>query len=222
MHRRFWFVAGWAATTGCIVASRGTDETTFPDARDGQVEVSWRVGTSSCEEAGIVTVEIQVGLEAASFPCTDQAGTLSVPAGVYGLQLIGYDAEQLPRYGADAEDVSVFDGQLTTVPTLVLSSLPATVSATWYFDNGRLCGYNGVSTVDLSLFDLDDTLKGEVEAPCEDGAAYLGEVEAGDYILLAYGRNDQGTATHRGEVATTLTRGDAAVLDLELLPEAQP
>lgn len=217
---RVWLVGALAAATGCVVVGPlpGTTETGV-DSVDGQVRVTWRIGTSTCEAAGITEVEIQIGTRSERFACPDLAGTVTVPAGVYGLDAVGYDAEGLPRYGASADDVAVYEGQATTIPTLVLSSLPANVSATWYFDNGRLCGVNGVETVDLSLFDLADNLKAELQAPCDDGAAFVGQVEAGDYVLVLYGLDLEGTATWRGQVPASVTRGESVVLDVELAPE---
>lgn len=216
---RAWFVAATAtAATGCVVvgALPGTTDTGVPVV-EGKVEVTWRVGTSTCEEAGITEVGIEIGSRTERFPCTDLAGAMTVPAGVFGLDAVGYDAEGLPRYGASSE-VVVEQGRVTPV-AVFLSSLPANISSTWYFDNGRLCGANGVETVDLSLYDLADNREVQLQAPCDDGAAYVGEVEAGDYILVLYGLDESGTPSWRGEVAATVTRGESAVLDVELLPE---
>jgi hypothetical protein len=219
---RFWLVAACAmAANACIVVDGGGigDGTTDPTIPDGRVEVTWQIGPSSCGEAGIAEVEITIASQSERFPCADEGGALSVPAGAYGLNAIGYDIEGQPRYGGSVEGVRVYSGEVTTAETVILSALPATISGTWFFDNGRLCSANGVNTIELTLFDLSDTLKAQVEAPCDDGASLVGEVDAGDYVLVAFGRTTEGVVNYRGEAATTVARGDSVVLDVELFPE---
>lgn len=210
-----------AASAGCIVVDSPFTETsmpTTPEPSAGRVELSWQVGASSCEAAGVSEVEIHLGDTSESFPCADLEGVITVAPGIYDVEALGYDADGVARYGGRAAGVAVRDGDVTPGPTILLSSLPAVISTAWYFDNGRLCSWNGVSILDITLFDLGDNVEAHVQAPCDDGGALVGQVEAGDYVLVLLGLDDAGAASWRGEAPASVTRGESAVVEVPLAP----
>jgi len=207
-----------ASVTGCVMykdhgSTHGSDE------QDGQVQVDWLVGSAGCDASEITTIEVTVGTDTEDFACGDGTATLTAPVGTYDVQLQGLDADGIARYGGDGGSVTVYSDQTSTVPTVVLSSLPATLTTIWYFQNAHLCGANGVSDVEINLFDADDTLKGTITSACDDGTATLTDLEAGAYALLALGRDATGQEIYSGTSQITLLRGDDAQIEVQLIAE---
>lgn len=200
----------WVA--GCVIHEPATIAT-----EDGAVEVAWEVGASGCEAAGVATVEVSIGDAIGTFPCSDGGATLEVPPGDHFVLLDGIDAQGQVRYGGEGE-ITVGPGEVVAVPTIVLSALPADLTVTWYFDNGRLCGQNGVELVDVRVFQ-DDYVVGEAEAHCDDGEATVEALVAGRYDVSVLARDGQGVATHGATEVVDLGKGDHVVVEIELLAE---
>ncbi|MEQ1567086.1 MAG: hypothetical protein ABMA64_15715 [Myxococcota bacterium] len=206
-----------AMATGCVVY-KGSDDTGVFQT-DGEIQLTWQVGSTGCEGSEVDTVQVDLGGFVDSFACADGGATMSAPAGTYTLSLAGLDAGGVARYGGDGGTVTVVGGQTYAAPTVVLSALPATISATWRFDNGALCSSNGVQDVDANLFDADDTLQASMTVPCDSAMLTLEDVEAGDYVLLLLGRDVGGTVVYSGEGQVGVERGDMVTVDVVLAPE---
>jgi hypothetical protein len=68
-----------------------------------------------------------------------------------------------------------------------------TVKASWGFDNGKMCGPNGVVTVDISVGDQEPV-------DCNTGELLIPDLEWGnDYQLTIEGLDAEGTATWSGD-----------------------
>lgn len=227
---RSWMLAvACAWMGGCIVYKDSNDSdwhsgstwssSTTPAPREGQVEVSWQVGAQGCEAAGVETIEVDLDGYTTAFACADEAATVSVRQGRYRLILRGLDADGVARYEGDGGQVRVHNNQVTAAPTVVLSALPVTIEASWFFDNGRLCSQNGVSEIEANLFDSEDVLKGTQSVPCDVGVLAFEEVEADAYALLLLGRDGGGAVRYSGEGQIDAERGDRLDLEIVLLPE---
>jgi len=205
------------SVTGCVMyKDHGTHGA--PGA-DGQVQVDWLVGSAGCEASEVTTVAVTIGPDTEEFPCDDGGATLTVPAGTYDVQLQGLDVDNIARYGGDGGVVVVDGDQTTTVPTVVLSSLPASIRVDWYFENAHLCSANGVSDVEVTLFDANDVVQGTSTAPCDDSTVTLTDIEAGGYAVLALGRDADGQEVYSGESQINLLRGDDAKIEITLAAE---
>lgn len=206
-------VVGLAA--GCVVVKDKNNEGEPPGP--GTVDISWQLGPSGCEVAGVTDVQVDIGGVGGTFACADESASLTVPAGSYELTLTGLDGQAFARYEGVAHNVVVSADRVTTVPTVVLSALPASVSLTWYFENGKLCAANQVDTVEAVLYDQDfavDTL----DAPCDDGALLIEDVQPGDYVLSVLGRDVGGVVNYGGETPVTLGKGDTLDVEVALSP----
>ena len=182
---------------------------------DGVVDVSWRVGASGCDVSGVTDVVVEIGSSSKIFACTDGVGSLSVPEGSWSVQAVGLDEDGAERYFGSADKVRVVADEITTVPTLVLGALPAHVTVTWYFENGRLCGGNGVDEVDITVFD-DDYIVDNLTTTCDDGIEALEAVTAGSYTVSVLGRDASGTARFGGEADVDLGKGESASVEVML------
>lgn len=219
-----------ALATGCVVVGDGgtwspdsgswTDSGWQPPASvDGELEVDWRVGGLGCEAAGITTVEVDLGGRVTAFPCADEAGVVQAPAGRYPLTLRGLDADGVARYDGHGGKVRLRATERTTAPSVVLYPIPARLDATWYFDNGRLCSANRITTVEASLLDRNDVLQATVTDACDVGRVSMAGVEPGDYVLLLLAREDSGEVTFSAGLELDVLAGDRLSLDVPLTAE---
>ena len=198
------------AMTGCVVKG---DETPEP-LPDGTIIVAWEVGASGCEVAEVDTVQVTIDEETSSFPCLDGTATFEVPAGAYDIHLDGLDLQGATRYGGDTT-VTVGADQTVNAPTAVLSALPADLTVTWFFENGRLCSANGIEEVELTVFE-DDFVVDSIIAPCDDGTASLEDLVAGTYDVNLLARDSGGVAQFSGTETVDLQKGELAVMEIQL------
>jgi hypothetical protein len=214
---RSWLaIAAVGLATGCVIRDDGDKdlETT------GTVDVSWRVGPSGCEAAGITEIELSVGGVGGTYDCEDEGASVSVPAGTHDLLLVGLDGGGDARFGGEELGVVVDGGQTTTVPTVILGALPASLTVNWSFANGLLCTPNGVETVQAFLFE-DGTQETELTAPCGDGSMTLEGFEAGTYSLSVFGSDEDGTIGFSALAEVTVERGDTASVTVSLAADEE-
>lgn len=205
-----WITAVALLSTGCIIQKTGTD-----NLGPGTVDFTWQVGASGCELSGVTDVEVAIDGSSAVYACTDGAGTLSASDGTHELVAIGYDENGVPRYQGIEPAVRVYAGGSVSTPTIRLEALPARLSINWYFENGRLCGSNDVTDVDVVLF-KDDIIEFDFVTPCDDGTEDVEGIPAGPYTVSVLGRDGSGTAMFGGEQDIELFKGDLGIVDIEL------
>lgn len=197
------------------------------DLPPGQIAVSWLVGTSGCAASNIDTVAIFLADGSAAttvhtFDCEDgevgRGGGVvisSVRPGTYDLVLRGRDNDGFDRFGATYGNVVVRSEGTASVSTVRLSALRATIQVSWYFDNGRLCDYNDVETVEATLFE-DEYIELTQSAPCDAGLMEIEEIEAGSYVVDLVGRDDAGRLLYNGQDSVVVDKGDYAEADIRL------
>lgn len=203
---------------GCVVTQQGDDDPILP----GTLELTWQVGPGGCEQAGVTGIEVDVAGVVGSFRCEANGGTLSVPPGTHDVHLLGLDAGGVARYEGVSYNVVVRQNQVTQAPTVLLSALPAEISVTWFFDNGRFCSHElnkGVTEIEALLYDADDFVDASVFGDCETGELLIEDVRPGDYTLTLVGRNDAGAITHRGDSPLVVEKGDRLEVDVELITQ---
>lgn len=201
----------WTLLTGCVITSR----TTPPDVEPGSLVLTWSVGSGGCAEAGVTEIQIQMGNARETLACEEGGATITGDPGRYDVVATGFDADGVARYEGTTT-VSVPEGGEATAH-VTLAALPASLEVTWYFENGRLCAANGVSEVHLVLFDEDDYVVAETTQPCDDGLATLDALSSGTYALHADALDDGGALRFDGDVDVVLDKGDAAVVEVELV-----
>ncbi len=211
---RVVMVAAVLAASGCVVQSQGGEGGTGVGAPGG-IDVSWAVGASGCVAAGVETVRISGDGVMTEVPCGDGAVSIDADPGIVDLVFDGLDVDGRPRYQAQADDVRVNSGEVTTLPTVVLAALPANITVIWYFENGRLCGANGIDDLDVTLYD-DDNIVETLTTPCDDGIEEVPSVQSGTYTLAVFGRDDQGVIKFGAEQDLVLDKGDSSTVEVML------
>lgn len=211
---RSWLaIAVVGLATGCVIR----DDSEDPPASTGTVDISWRMGPSGCEVSGITEVEVNIGGVGGTFDCADEAASINVPAGTYDLVLTGLDGAGDPRFGGEALDVTVNGGSTTTVPTVVLGALPATLRVFWSFENGQLCASNDVEDVEAYLFDDSSVIQSQLATSCDEAELTLEDIDAGTYTLSLSGSDESGTENFSGSVEVILERGDTSEVTVQLI-----
>ena len=197
------------------------------DLPPGQIAVSWLVGTSGCAASNIDTVAIFLADGSAAttvhtFDCEDgevgRGGGVtisSVQPGTYDLVLRGRDTNGFDRFGASYSNVVVRSEGTASVSTVRLSALLATIRVSWYFDNGRLCDYNDVETIEATLFQ-GEYVEQTQSAPCDSGEMEIDDIEAGSYIVDLVGRDGTGRLVYNGQDSVVVDKGDYAEADIRL------
>ena len=188
---------------------------------DGSISLSWTVGSSGCEEAGVETVAVLISTvdpmtELGSFPCSSLSGALDVAPGTYDLAIRGRDSNGIDRYGGAADAVVVTEAGSVALGNILLSSLPATLSVNWVFDNGMLCAQNLASTIVVNLFDSGDFLAQTADASCNDGTAVLANVNGGLWTVALQGKDDAGNVGWEGSADVTVEAGVPATVTVTL------
>jgi len=191
-----------------------------PEAATGQLTVSWLIGGSTCAGSGLATVEVTLvdargPVDAGSAAC--QVGNYVfriVPEGQYRIEVDGFPAEDaIATYSGLVETVVVKANFPNAAPAVALTQNPGGIDAIWFFDNGQLCSFNGVDTVELSLWNpTTGVLVAALDYPCDLSkrtadptaavpnpipayparGALIAKVYAGTYTLWARGK---GTAS---------------------------
>ena len=145
-----------------------------PTPRAGNIEVSWKIGGSSCTEVNVQTVRVSVLGQDAVFdtmtaPC--QTGVLRMPnidPGVYTIQVDGFPSESavFATYSGTIENVNVAPGAV--IPAHVsMSQKRGAIDLSWQFKDGKLCGFEGVAGIDVFVW---NNLQEEVfsgKFPCD-------------------------------------------------------
>ena len=209
-------VLGIAASAAC-----GDEGDNLPS---GNLAVSWLVGTSGCDQLGVETVAVLIeggelsGTNVRTFQCGETSATISgLPPGIYDLTLRGRDAAGVDRFQGIYRNAEVRSGGTTTVGTIRLTALPATIDVTWYFDNGRMCAHNDVDLIGITLFE-DEYEVLTAQADCALGGMTIDEVPANSYIIDVVARDSDGIIQFNGQEEIEVDRGDIADLEVRLLP----
>lgn len=199
---------------GCVVVK---EPQTTGGSTTGEVDVSWQVGSAGCEASGVTDIEVSVGGVGGVYDCLAESAVLTVPAGSFAIAIEGLDAGGIPRYSGEST-VTVIGGQRVNVPTVLLGALPASVTASWYFENGRLCSQNGVDQIDVTIFE-DEFIVDSSVAPCDSGQLTIDNVQTGSYIISLLGRDAGGAAIYLGDSQITLEKGDSEYVEVMLVEQ---
>jgi hypothetical protein len=197
----------------------------------GSLTVRWVVGGTSCDAAGVSTVKIHLlenDLDVLPPPdptatCvvgTDGLTLAKVPTGTFTLKIEGLDAQGNAFYEGTRDAVKVYSDKLTTVdPPVTMSMKKAAVNLTWRFANGKMCPANGVSKVELGVFDQGSSEVLNLQFPCGDGLALIEGLRGNDKLNFnLFGVDAQGKRSFKGKAEVTPEPGKTADLEIVLAP----
>jgi hypothetical protein len=219
-------------------------------APTGPLTVSWMIGGSTCTQSGLATIEVTLSdtsgpVESASVAC--QVGSYlfrAVPEGRYRVDLAGWpDNGDYPTYDGVIPAVDVRANTQNVAPKVALAQKPGSIDLVWWFQNGRLCGYNGVDVVGVTVWDAFSNQVTVDEYPCDlssldtkpagptqPGAAagastsdpvaegvLISALPAGTYTVSIRGMNSQAQrATFWAEAKSTVKQARVSTLQLIL------
>jgi hypothetical protein len=213
------------ALVGANMVGCGDETASLPA---GSMQLSWLVGTGGCEASAVETVavylhrEVAAGTDLRTFACSDGEALIDgLEPGIYTISIRGRDAAGVDRFGDEQDSLEVRSSGTTTVPTFRLSALPARVVVSWYFENGRLCSFNEVSTIDIVLFEDEYEIYADTFG-CDAGEAELLDIQADTYIVDVVARDESGMALFSGQEEVTVDRGDQSIVEIVLAELATP
>jgi len=234
------FVAA-AGTLGCGGGSKPP----------GSLTVGWYIGAASCEEAGLESVDVELyyaqsedlfDVQAKVACGAGQTTFETVDPGLYDVRVLGYPAgagaELTPAdatFEGTAAEVEVLSGEEVRVPgDIRLSGRKGAIYVSWRFADGDMCAVNGVTTVEITVYDAGRNEDAWLQVACDmsDYLATLPEEEVADgvrgvYIdeldaeplsveVIGYGRT--GAATWAGRASFELAHGQVRDIPIRLEP----
>jgi len=137
---------------GCGYIPTDNDSTT--------VDIRWSIGGSTCTARGITTVQVTLYTpnhieDSVTTAC--QLGHIElndVRPGTYDIRVDGYPAQSdYPTYGGQVTGVLIQSGSPNVAPSVEMAEKPGALDLTWRFEDGSLCAFAGVDTVELMLWD---------------------------------------------------------------------
>lgn len=170
----------------------------------GRVELSWRIGPTSCADVGSDEVAVELlggganldGQTIWRFPCTDREGTIpNLRPGTYTFLLAANNEAGDAVFEGATAAVDVREAGTSTPPVVVMRAAPGTAHIEWNF-GGPLCSQVDVADVLVMAFDLNGSLEQEATVACNEGAATL-SLRPGDYDLLVLGLSPTGGPAER-------------------------
>jgi len=126
----------------------------------GIIDVSWQVKNSTCSNAGISTVQLDLLQDSGRVltrrePCTD--GTMTIPdveAGTYELRLQGLDSNDLAIYQAEVPQFKVSKGTKPSSPAgvLELEQIQGSLLLQWMLPRGAAsCSFAGLANIEVNV-----------------------------------------------------------------------
>jgi len=209
-------------TTGLAIAGLAASCGNVAPIGPGDVGVSWQVSPRGCSDAGVQTVRVELdGVESYSeaYDCASgEAVVHDVEPGIYTVSFDGIDEGGDAIFAARSQHVVVNGDELTEADFARLTAKPGTIGVAWLFDNGRVCGANGVDAVEVAVFDKLDYEVARHRFSCDAGEGTLQSITAGTYVVEAVGLSD-GHRSHRGLTNVSVERGASVDVDVVLSAE---
>jgi hypothetical protein len=226
----------------------------------GSLLVNWRVGGATCTNAGLEWVDVELLLPARPAHVEElrevwdvtrvrcdagQTTFTEVVPGSYDVRVLGYprtktaDGTQLTRadatYEGEALNVGVRSATEARLSSaIVLAARKGAIYLNWKFSNGMMCAYNGVVSVEITIYDqfsnadpplrfacdLSDylaTLPAEEQVGGVRGV-YIDKLDAEPLSVEAIGYDREGNVRFRGTAPLQVSHGEVRDLVVTLAP----
>ena len=186
---------------------------------EGALELSWEVSPMGCAASEVELVEIELTNArrsyVESYPCARGAAALEALApGSYELILRGFDPGGANTFESGTRAVTIRPERVEVLTPLPLNARPAELEVVWRFENGRVCGANGVERVEVAVYDEAFYEMARQDFDCNRGSGIIGELFAGDYIVQASA--DAAEEVFSGDAQVTLKRGESGQIETVL------
>jgi hypothetical protein len=162
-------VFGYTLMSGCETAE---------EMQAGAIDVSWTVGGTTCTASGVSMVQVSIlssnkVVDTTTAACQlGEATITNLPAGRYTVQVDGYGTDlSYPLYFGMAPNVEVKAGQTTVIPEIEMAEKPGALDLTWSFDNGKICAFAGVDSLDIAIWDNHSNKVYAETLPCDPTVA---------------------------------------------------
>src|SRR5690554_900960 len=186
---------------------------------EGALELSWEVSPMGCAASEVDLVEVELANERRSYleqySCTRGSASIEgLAPGSYELTLSSYDAGGAATFESAARAVTIRPERVERVTPVALSARPAELEVSWRFDNGRVCGANGVERIEVAVYDSAFYEMTRRDFVCNRGAGTISDLFAGDYIVRVSGQGAE--VAYSGDVDVSLKRGQSGEVEAVL------
>ncbi len=184
----------------------------------GAAQLTWQISPRGCDDSGVTHVEVHLDGPSTRneiFACDASEATIdSLEPGSYKAWIEGVNESGKVIFAAPEHRLTVRADRIETVPHSRLTAKPAEFAVEWRFENGRVCGANEVTDIEVVVFDKADYEIAREVFACDEGVGTLGGFTAGTYLLEAV---TMGTgARYRGLATASVDRGDLADVEVVL------
>ncbi|NUN16672.1 MAG: hypothetical protein HUU55_23855 [Myxococcales bacterium] len=220
----------------------------------GQIVVDWTISTS-CSVAGVIEVETRLvtlsdgatgqvyDLDRRACSSADPVIFVNVEPGTYRVEVEGFDSASKGTYFGAIETVNLGKGRTLETPVVKLTQKKTAIDVQWVFSNGKLCSHNGVSEVQLAVFDAETSaqyFESELAMPfaCDPfsmpvalrtvgespdltyvpGGVLLGGLNPAQYLVYAFGLDPNGDKIVKGMVSSKTVLGQVTESTIVLVP----
>ena len=179
--------------------------------KPGSIEVAWRIGRLTCDEAGVSTVSVELHdfdeVRASSAKSCTQTSTRldEVKAGDYALLMRGLDVDGCWTHEARRDDVAIPAGDVLDLGELVLLRRKRPLLVRWPFENEYDCAANEVEQVQVTI-DVDDDFSRTEVFLCPGLAHEIPDVPRGALRVTVIALDADGTAIAWGAVEYASSR----------------
>ncbi|TXD37868.1 hypothetical protein FRC98_09325 [Lujinxingia vulgaris] len=186
---------------------------------EGALELGWQVSPMGCEASEVDLVEIELSNArrsyVESYPCArGEAALEGLAPGSYELMLRGFDAGGANTFESAIRAVTVRPERIERLTPVALSARPAELEVVWRFENGRVCGANGVGRVEVAVYDEAFYEMARQDFDCNLGTGTIGELFAGEYIVQA--NASAAEVNFSGDAQVSLKRGQSGQVETVL------
>lgn len=220
----------------------------------GRIVVDWTISTS-CSLAGVLEVEARLispadGASGQVYDLDRRACDSSEPVifenvepGQYRLEVEGFDASLKGTYLGTIESITLGKGRTLEPPVVKLTQKKTAMDVQWVFSNGKLCSHNGITQVQLAIFDAETSaqyFESELMTPfaCDPfsvpvalrtigetpdatyvpGGVLLGSLNPSQYLTYAFGLDINGDKIMKGMASAKTELGQVTETTIVLVP----
>ena len=208
-----------AAIAGLTLAGCGTE---VEPVGKGTFDLTWDVSPRGCEAADVEVVQVELANAKREYieqyDCLEQTASIQdVEPAKYDLRLIGLDATGHASFESQPRRVTIDPQRENVVDMVRLTAKPSDLRVNWTFANSRVCGANGVESVEVALFDSAYYEVGRRTFGCDRGSGVFEGLRAGAYTVEAVAESaDDDAEVYQGLSETSLKRGDQGHVEVVL------
>jgi hypothetical protein len=175
---------------------------------ENDLVVYWQVTGGTCSMAGIPNVRVELYdeqeflVDQVTTLCTNgQVTFINVSTGLYSVQVFGLNEGGETTYISEIAEADVVPGPdlIELTPPLQLEVQRSGLDVFWSFASGKLCSIEGVSEIELAVWDtIAEKNAYSAKAECTVGHYLIETITSGSYQVQVFGLGENGVRVLTG------------------------